>query len=55
MYGSRIMNIHNSDMDRKHIWTNSLYIYGDHIDIRTFDHRSQDWIENYDRQIRLDD
>lgn len=55
MYGSRIMNIHNSDMDRKHIWTNSLYIYGDHIDIRTFDHSSQDWIENYDRQIRLDD
>ena len=55
MYGSRIMNIHNSDMDSKHIWTNSLYIYGDHIDIRTFDHRSQDWIENYDRQIRLDD
>ena len=55
MYGLRIMNIHNSDMDRKHIWTNSLYIYGDHIDIRTFDHRSQDWIENYDRQIRLDD
>jgi len=55
MYGSRIMDIHNSDMDRKRIWTNSLYIYSDHIDIRTFDHQSQDWMTKYDRQIRLDD
>ena len=49
-YSDSLVDIHNADLDRKHIWTNSLYLYDDHIDVRTFDHRKQVWLAQFDRR-----
>ena len=35
LYGGRVMNIHNPDMERKTIWTNVLRLYPDRVVIRT--------------------
>lgn len=49
----RIMNIHNADMDRETIWTNSLYLYPDKVVIRTFDHAQDRWLDGLERTIAL--
>ena len=49
----RIMNIHNADMDRETIWTNSLYLYPDKVVIRTFDHAQGRWLDGLERTIAL--
>lgn len=53
-YDSHVRNIHNSDMDRETIWTNSLYLYTDKIVIRTYNHHTQQWEEALDRTIAID-
>lgn len=49
LYEGRVTNIHNSDMDRENIWTNSLYLYSDKIVVRTFDHKTKNWMDNLER------
>ncbi|HWR39990.1 MAG TPA: metallophosphoesterase [Patescibacteria group bacterium] len=49
LYEGRVTNIHNADLDRKNIWTNSLYLYSDKIVVRTFDHGRKTWLDNLDR------
>ncbi len=53
-YGGHVRNIHTPDMDRETIWTNSLYLFPDKIVIRTFNHKSKQWIEAPDRTIGID-
>lgn len=48
-----VTNIHNADMDRETIWTNSLYLLPDRVLIRTFDHAQGAWVESLDRTVRL--
>jgi len=51
VYEGRVTNIHTCDMERKQIWTNSLYLYPDKVLVRTFDHAQGGWMERLDRTI----
>jgi predicted phosphodiesterase len=51
LYDGRVTNIHNTDMNKGEIWTNSLYLYPDKVVVRTFSHRQQAWLPKFDRTI----
>ena len=51
LYEGRIMNIHNTDMKRKHIYTNSLFLYDNRVVIRTFDHYKGVWLDKLERVV----
>ncbi len=51
VYEKRIMNIHNTDMNRETIWTNSLYLYPDKIIIKTYNHKRNAWLPELERTI----
>lgn len=53
LYINQILNIHNPDMDRRKIWTNSIYLYSDRIVIKTFDHYTKKWLDSLERVILL--
>lgn len=50
-YNEHTCNIHNDCMDKKKITTNSIYLYPDHIEVRTFDHHKKCWLEEIDRSF----
>jgi 3',5'-cyclic-AMP phosphodiesterase len=52
LYDKRVMNIHNSNMKSSHIYTNSLYLYGDRVEIRTYDHKKGRWLARFARTVR---
>jgi hypothetical protein len=66
LYGQRVMNIHNADMNgssylsekdqkgTKHdtIWTNSLLLYPDRVVVKTYDHAKAAWMESLTREIK---
>lgn len=54
-YGKHVTNIHNPDMNRAGIWTNSLYLFPDRVVIRTYDHRKGAWLPELERTIRPED
>ena len=49
----RIINVHNADMDRETIWTNSLYLYPDKVVVKTYDHSQGQWVDGLERTIGL--
>lgn len=51
LYEKRITNIHNSDMNRETIWTNSLFLYPDKVVVRTYNHRKGVWLPELERTI----
>lgn len=51
VWEGRVTNIHNADMDRETIWTNSLYLYPDKVVIKTFDHRQGRWLDELERIV----
>ena len=51
LYANQVTNIHNTDMKRETIWTNSLYLYPDRVEITTFNHREQRWLPELDRVV----
>ena len=53
VYAGRVTTIHNADMDRETIWTNSLYLYPDRVVVKTFDHKSGAWLEQLERTVYL--
>jgi len=53
LYKGRIMNIHNSDMDRYTIYTNSLYIYKDRVEVKTYNHGKKKFETAFDRVIKI--
>jgi len=53
LYEGRVTNIHNSDMDRTNVWTNSLYLYSDKIVVRTFDHGRKIWMDDLERTFNV--
>lgn len=53
-YNENLYNLHNDCMDRKVITTNSVYLYEDHIEIKTYNHSTQSWIPQCDRMLRID-
>jgi 3',5'-cyclic-AMP phosphodiesterase len=51
VYEKRVTNIHNTDMNRETIWTNSLYMYPDRIIVKTYDHKRDAWLQDLERTI----
>ncbi|MFH1605221.1 MAG: hypothetical protein ABIH03_15105 [Pseudomonadota bacterium] len=51
VYEDRVTNIHNTDMNRKTIWTNSLFLYPDKVVVRTYNHQKAIWLPEFERTI----
>jgi 3',5'-cyclic-AMP phosphodiesterase len=51
VYDKRITNIHNADMNRETIWTNSLFLYPDKVIVKTFNHKKGVWLPEFERTI----
>jgi 3',5'-cyclic-AMP phosphodiesterase len=51
LYDKRVINIHNTNMSRDHIYTNSLCLYPDRVEIRTYDHKKRRWLGELDRSV----
>jgi len=50
-YEKSITNIHNTDMERETIWTNSLFLYPDKITVKTYNHKKGSWLPEFERTI----
>jgi 3',5'-cyclic AMP phosphodiesterase CpdA len=53
VYANRVTNIHNTDMNRELIWTNSLFLYHDKILVKTYQHKEGNWLPEIERTILL--
>lgn len=51
LYDGRVTNIHNTDMNKGQIWTNSLYLHPDKIMVKTYSHQDKVWAPQLDRVI----
>jgi len=51
LYDDRVMDIHCPDADRVDLCSNSLWLYPDHVLVRTYDHRKGAWLEALDRRV----
>lgn len=54
LYNKKVANIHNADMDRETIWTNSLYLYPDKVVVRTYNHHKGSWLPDLDRSFPVE-
>lgn len=52
-FAERVTNIHNADLNRQTIWTNSLYLYEDKVVIKTYNHRTGEFMDARERTIAL--
>ncbi len=52
LYQNRVWNIHNADLDRKTIWTNSLYLYPEQVVVKTYNHKTGQFIDADQRIIK---
>lgn len=53
VYARQVTNIHNTDMNRDTIWTNSLFLYSDKIVVKTYQHKTGSWLPDFERTISL--
>jgi 3',5'-cyclic-AMP phosphodiesterase len=51
LYAGQVTTIHNKDMNRGTIWTNSLYLYPDRVMIKTYNHEENTWLPRLDRTV----
>jgi hypothetical protein len=51
IYERRVTNIHNTDMNRETIWTNSLLLFPDKIVVKTYQHKKGIWLPEYERTL----
>ncbi|HYH01969.1 MAG TPA: metallophosphoesterase [Bacillota bacterium] len=52
-YQGRVLNVHNSSLDQKTIWTNSYYLHPDKVVIRTYNHQTKQWVNELEREVLL--
>jgi 3',5'-cyclic AMP phosphodiesterase CpdA len=52
-YEGRVLNVHTPDMNRAAIWTNSLWLHPDRVEVRTFDHGRSAWLPRFDRRVEI--
>lgn len=50
VYEKQVTNIHNADMNRETIWTNSLYLYPDRVVVKTYNHKKNIWMKDMERK-----
>jgi len=51
LYEGRVTDIHNADLGRETIWSNSLFLCPDRIVVKTWDHKAGLWLDNLERVI----
>lgn len=51
IYEKQVTNIHNTDMNKDTIWTNSLFLYHDKVVVKTYNHNEHEWINSLERVI----
>lgn len=51
--GTNVLNVYNPAWEGDQIWTNSYYLYPDKITIRTYSHKTHEWLPQFDRTIPL--
>ncbi len=51
LYERQVTNIHNCDMNRETIWTNSLYLSPDKVVVKTYDHKKGEWMNHLQRTL----
>lgn len=51
LYENRVYNLHNADMNRKTIWTNSLFLFPDKVVIKTYNHRLGAWSPELEKTL----
>lgn len=51
LYAGRVTNIHNKDMNRGTIWTNSLYLYHDKVVVKTYNHEEKQHVPHLERIV----
>lgn len=49
--GTAILDVYNPTWDGKQVWTNSLYLYPEKIQIRTYSHKTHQWLPQFDRTV----
>jgi 3',5'-cyclic-AMP phosphodiesterase len=55
LYDGRVTNIHNKDMNRGTIWTNSLFLYPDKVVVKTYNHQENIWLPELERVVDTPD
>ena len=53
LYDGRVTVIHNTDLNKGQVWTNSLYLYPDKVTVRTYSHGEDKWLPQFDRTVPL--
>lgn len=51
LYKGRIMDINTGTMDEPKCWSNSLYLYEDRVEIKTYNHHESKWESHLDRTV----
>lgn len=51
VYAGQVTNIHNTDMRGATLWTNSLWLYPDRVEVKTYNHQTNTWLPALDRTI----
>ena len=49
LYENRVVNIHNTDMNKENIWTNSLFLSPDKVVVKTYNHTTHMWLDSLER------
>lgn len=51
--GAAVVDIHNPSWEGGEIWTNSLFLYKDRVEVRTWSHKDHKWLEPLDRNYAV--
>jgi 3',5'-cyclic-AMP phosphodiesterase len=51
LYGNQVYTLHNADMNRATIWTNSLFLFPDKIVIKTYNHQRGAWMPELEKTL----
>jgi predicted MPP superfamily phosphohydrolase len=52
LYDQRVYTLHNSDLNRQTIWTNSLFLYRDKVVIKTYNHKQGAWMPEMEKTLK---
>ncbi len=51
--GAAVVDIHNPSWEEGEIWTNSLFLYKDSVEVRTWSHKDHKWLDPLDRSYAV--
>jgi 3',5'-cyclic-AMP phosphodiesterase len=53
VFENQVTAVHVTDLERKHLWTTSLFFHPDRVVVKTFDHQAGGWMEELERTVPL--